>query len=311
MTSVDTQSPIERPQPADTPPTATFSLAMGESTGSGLRRILLEQTEVGAWHLERATLADTHVHETRKATKRIRAVLRMLSSDIDPTDYMRLNVQARDLARELSQIRSAVVQVELLESLVGNDPHLMTSTRGLYEHLAATADVEREGLENSVMEHLSLRIRAVGSGIEAIELSSDETLSLDGIRRTYRCGRRSMAYAYEVSTIENFHIWRKQVKYLRHQMEILEESGAAAVSSLVADLNEIGEGLGVGNDLADLERAVDGVTPGALSSVGRKVLFDAIDRQRSELESRIGPVAMRVYAPKPAAFAELTIPRSG
>jgi CHAD domain-containing protein len=113
----------------------TFSLAVGEPTRAGLHRILVEQVDLGTWHLERAQLSDTHVHEVRKATKRVRAVLRMLSDDIESRDYTRLNAEVRDLSRELSEVRSAVVQVELLESLVVEDDQLTINTRGLHGKL--------------------------------------------------------------------------------------------------------------------------------------------------------------------------------
>ena len=278
--------------------------------GAGLHRILLEQADLGAWHLERARLSDAHVHEVRKATKRVRAVLRMLSDDIDSRDYARLNVEVRDLARDLSQIRSAVVQVELLECLVTDDGQLNAKTLGLHEELIAVADRQREGLAEPVVEGLSLKLAAVKSDIAGMQLHDRKNASLGGIRRTYRRGRRSMTNAYEAPTIENFHIWRKQVKYLRHQMEILEGGGTPAVSDLVSDLEEIGEGLGMDHDLADLERAADDVAPSTLSLSGRQKLINVINARRSDLELTLKPVAARVYAATPGAFADQVIPPS-
>lgn len=292
------------------PPVAHFSLKVGESTGSGLHRILLEQTELGAWHLARARLSDDHVHEVRKATKRVRAVLRMLSDDIDSRDYVRLNAEVRDLARDLSQIRSAVVQVELLESLGTDDGQLTANTVGLHEELVAVADRQRDGLNETVVESLLSRLAVVRSDIAGTRLHDEENASLGGIRRTYRRGRRSMTNAYEAPTIESFHIWRKQVKYLRHQMEILAWGGTSAASDLVSDLEEIGEGLGLDHDLADLEQAVEGVAPATLSRSSREHLSDVIRSRRAVLELSLKPVAARVYSAKPGAFAAEVIRRS-
>ena len=310
MTSLDTTAHAIQQQTAGAPPSVRFSLGVGESTGAGLHRILLEQTELGAWHLERARLSDDHVHEVRKATKRVRAVLRMLSDDIDSREYVRLNTEVRDLARDLSQIRSAVVQVELLESLATDDGQLTANTAGLHEELVAVADRQRDGLKETVVETLSSRLAAVRSDIAGIRLHDEENASLAGVRRTYRRGRRSMTNAYEAPTIESFHMWRKQVKYLRHQMEILEWGGASAVSDLVSDLEEIGEGLGLDHDLADLEQAADSVAPTTLSPSSRKHLSYVISARRATLELSLKPVAARVYAAKPGAFATEVIPRS-
>jgi CHAD domain-containing protein len=293
------------------PPAVRFSLEVGEPTSAGLHRILVEQVELGTWHLERAQLSDTHVHEVRKATKRVRAVLRMLGDDIESRDYTRLNAEVRDLARELSQIRSAVVKVDLLESLVVEDDQLIFDTRGLHGELLAAADKERHGLDDSEVDGLSLRFTAVRSEIEKIEFHDNATASLGGIRRTYRRGRKSMTRAYAEPTIEIFHIWRKQVKYLRHQMEIVQSLGAPTIPDLVADLEEIGEGLGGDHDLADLERAADTVAVGTLSSSTRQHLKEVIDSRRYGLELRLKPIATRVYGADPGAFVEQVIPRFG
>jgi CHAD domain-containing protein len=295
----------------ETPPVVRFSLEVGEPTSAGLHRILVEQVDLGTWHLERAQLSDTHVHEVRKATKRVRAVLRVLGDDIESTDYTRLNAEVRDLARELSEIRSAVVQVELLESLVAEDGKLTFDTRELHGELEAAADKQRHGLDDSEVVGLSLRFTAVRSGIEKIEFHDDATASLGGIRRTYRRGRKSMTRAYAEPTIESFHIWRKQVKYLRHQMEIVQSVGPPAIPDLVADLEEIGEVLGGDHDLADLEGAADTVAVGTLSSSTRQHLKEVIDSRRYGLELRLKPIATRVYGASPGAFVEQVIPRFG
>jgi len=310
MTSPSKTALITQQQRPDTPPAVRFSLGVGESTGAGLHRILVEQVDLGTWHLERAQLSDTHVHEVRKATKRVRAVLRMLSDDIESRDYTRLNAEVRDLARDLSEIRSAVVQVELLESLVAEDDKLTIDTRELHGELVNAADKQRQGLDDSEVDGLSLRFAAVRSGIDEIEFHDDTSASLSGIRRTYRRGRRSMTRAYAVPTVESFHLWRKQVKYLRHQMEILQSVGIPTIPDLVADLEEIGEGLGGDHDLADLERAANTVAVGTLSSSTRLQLKEVIDTRRSGLELRLKPIAARVYGANPGAFAEQVIPRS-
>jgi CHAD domain-containing protein len=287
-----------------------FSLGVGEPTFAGLRRILVEQVELGSWHLERARLSDLHVHEVRKTTKRVRSVLRMLSDDISPTDYTLLNVEVRDLARELSQIRSAVVRVDLLGSLVVDDVQLTADTRELHGELMAAADKQRDGLEESRLRNLLARFAAVRVTIEDVQFPDTHKASLDGVRKTYRRGRRSMTHAYGDPTIENFHAWRKQVKYLRHQMEILELCGGPAVSRLASDLEVIGEELGMDHDLADLDRATDSVPSGVLSWASRGLLNDLIGTTRAGLELRLKPIAERVYAAKPEAFAERVIPRS-
>lgn len=308
MTSSTTPEPItERPH-AGTQPAVEFSLRYGEPADEGAHRILLEQMQLGAWHMERARVSDFHVHEVRKATKRVRAVLRMVRDDIDSQDYARLNGEVRDLARDLSELRSAVVQVHMLESVISDDDELAAESREIHESLVATADRRRENLEKSTVTSFSFRLDSICSDIEDIRIVGENGRPFGGVQATYRRGRRSMVRAYADPTVETFHLWRKQVKYLRHQMEILQAGAQPSVAALVSDLEEIGEGLGMDHDLADLQRATDQADPRVLSRRGRHRLNDVIGAKRAEVQNGLGSVASRTYGDKPRDFANKVIP---
>lgn len=308
MTSLDTSAPVGRLPTTDAAPVVSFSLDPAEATASGLHRILLEQVDLAAWHLDRAQRSDTHVHEVRKGTKRVRAVLRMARGGIGSGDYTRLNMEVRDLARELSQLRSAVVQVELLEFLVADNGQFSADTAALHTELEVVAEAQRDALEDSVVHGLSQRFGAVRAEIDSLSIPTENDVPLDGVRLTYRRGRRSMAYAYGDPTVSNFHVWRKQVKYLRHQMELLQSGGSPAVATLVSDLEEIGEGLGMDHDLADLERAAQGASPSTLTPSGRGHLKAVISERRADLELSLRPIAARVYSTRASVFAQQVTP---
>jgi CHAD domain-containing protein len=304
MTSLTTPAPVEQRSGASAQPAVCFSLRYGEPADVGTRRIMVEQVQLGSWHMERAAHGDRHVHEVRKATKRVRAVLRMVRDDIDQRDYFRLNLEVRDLARDLSQIRSAVVQVELLESVIANDDSLAADTGDIHRDLASMADELRSGLRGRFLEDLLLRMEDVRSGVEGIRFLEGEKASFGGIRKTYRRGRGSMSRAYVSPSVQSFHAWRKQVKYLRHQMEVLEEEGPPAMSGLVTGLEVICERLGMDHDLADLQRAVTSVPSTVLSPSSRDALSDVINTQRVGLQHSLRPDAERVYAAKPGDFTD-------
>jgi CHAD domain-containing protein len=235
----------------------------------------------------------------------------MARDDIDAVDYRCLNVEVRELARVLSGVRTAVVQVDLLESLVTDDRDLRAGTRGLHRDVVAEADRQRRAVNVRTLRELSLRLSVVRSEVEHLPLPDVDRVPAGGISKTFRRGRRAMKSAYATPTITKFHIWRKQVKYLRHQMEILEAGGGQSLSALVSDLEQIGEGLGMDHDLADLERAARGTASDVLSPTDRRHLAEAISKRRDELEHGMKPIAARVYGANPASFAEQVTRRPG
>ena len=69
-----------------------------------------------------------------------------------------------------------------------------------------------------------------------------------GGQRIYRRGRRALAAAHEKPTVEHLHEWRKQVKYLRHQLELLRPMKAIVLEPFVERAEQLGDILGDDHD---------------------------------------------------------------
>src|SRR5262245_20721497 len=67
-------------------------------------------------------LSDRGAHEARRLLKKARAVLRLLRPWLGDKVYRRENVVLRDAAREISPLRDAKVQIDLLHSLRAHQP---------------------------------------------------------------------------------------------------------------------------------------------------------------------------------------------
>ncbi len=298
-------SPSPDPVDSDQPPVARFALGVDEDAGDGVRRIVNEQIGLASWHIERVGDGSTHVHEFRKATKRIRAVLRLVRGEIRPESYRTANAAVRDVARELSDIRTAVVRVETLEELVEGDAALGRSGDDLFERLAT--DVVRlhdlvvgdTGLIDAVSDRL---VFVRGSVVQWSFPDNFDPTSM-GLQRTYECGRIGMSHAYGEGTDESFHRWRKEVKYLRHQIEVLRGALLGPDPTLVAALEELGDGLGVDHDLADLEHAVSMMVDERDSlRIDHTGLITAIGERRQMLHEDFVPLGESVYTRKPHDF---------
>jgi CHAD domain-containing protein len=126
--------------------------------------------------------------------------------------------------------------------------------------------------------------QALGSFQELPDLVNDDALLDQGLARTYRRARRLAMQADSEADIELIHNWRKWVKYLHYQLEILMPAGPPdLLIHRMERLNSLGKVLGERNDLHNLLREVD-KQQGGISSEKRKSIRQAVSlaRQRDK-----------------------------
>jgi len=285
------------------PRVSPMALRRDELASDGLRRIALEQMDLALWHVQRLGEADVHVHEVRKATKRVRALLRLVRDELGDEAYGLTNTIVRDVARKLSRVRSSSVQVQILGELTRENARLVDSTEALFDELSADVVRSRRAMgEVAFIDDMTSRLETARTGIVGWALARDLNPISHGLRRTYRRGRSGMARAYTEGTSVAFHRWRKQVKYLRHQLEVLTPISQERLSVLVVGLEAIGTALGLDHDLADLEVAASGSVSAAGSRACRGELIDIIERRRGDLRIDLHPLALELYDQTPPTF---------
>jgi CHAD domain-containing protein len=123
-----------------------------------------------------------------------------------------------------------------------------------------------------------------------------------GVGATYGRGRRELQAAIAQPTPERFHAWRKRVKYLRHQMEILSPLWWEVVGGLASSLDSLGEALGEAHDLAELTRLVTTIPDLAPDPDERSLLVGLALNRRLELEGAARVSGARIYAESPDQF---------
>jgi hypothetical protein len=96
-----------------------YRLRSGEGAADGVRRIARGQIDFAADQLDGKGDGDldSAVHESRKAFKRLRALVRVSRDALGDEAYRRENTIFRDAGRRLSAARDAAVLVETLEDL--------------------------------------------------------------------------------------------------------------------------------------------------------------------------------------------------
>jgi len=223
-----------------------------------------------------------NIHGARKQLKRARATLRLLRPAIGDEPYRRENIAARDAARPLSKARDEEVLSQAHDGLMerfgpaASGVHVRRDVR----ELTAKQLVNIE----TALEQPLARVRALqldDAGWDCIE---------DGLRSTYRRARRALLRARKDRATEDLHEWRKQTKYLWHQLQLLTPLAPGLIGELADDFHRLADYLGDEHDLAVLrDRACGEVT-------------NLIDRRRDELQDKAFALGERLYADKPKTF---------
>lgn len=277
-----------------------YRFELNETLEAGFRRIGLSQIERAAADLQ-ATGRATAVHDTRKALKRIRALLRLVRPALGEHVFRRENERFRGIAELLSGTRDAQVMYETLAKLDAQAKkqerkQIARIRAALTEHLgdshAASAEQVREALLR--LEEGARAIREValrGTGFDA---------AWSGMERVYARGRKAMARACKDPEDETLHEWRKAVQLHWRHMGLLERSWEEALEARAVLARQISQLLGDDHDLAVLSARVQGLQAG---SSGNLVVRLAREEQ-ARLRERAQLLGERLYAARPSEMRE-------
>jgi len=301
-----------------------FELKPNEPVGAGLTRNVRNQIEKAIEYLDAkaepkapepkakdspragAPEKDT-AGEVRKCFKRIRAALRLAREELGEDLYHEENWSFRDAARPLTQVRDARVLVETAERLrgqlvrtIGPGSYTKIHTALIANRQEVTCQVLGQGKALATVADAAARAIA---RLSAWKLQRDGWAALEpGLRRVYRQGRRALAVARESPSVANLHEWRKQTKYLWHQLQLLQATWTGAQKEFVDRTHQLATLLGEDHDLAVLREtlAADPLAYGGHRIL--KAVFAVIDRHRGELELQAFALGQEIYQDQPRTF---------
>src|SRR5262245_56233503 len=96
---------------------SSFEVKPGEALGHAVRRAARREIEDLLAQLKAGPRHRTAVHEARKSSKKVRALIRLVRDAIGEKRYRRANQTLRDAVRPLAPVRDAEVLVHTLDQL--------------------------------------------------------------------------------------------------------------------------------------------------------------------------------------------------
>jgi CHAD domain-containing protein len=245
---------------------------------------------------------DEAVHDARKRFKKLRALLKLVRPGLGEKTYQRENATFRDSARPLSEVRDARALVEALDKLAQRfgdvaPPDAVAAARQALER-------RRDEVRRRVLDEQGA-LGAVGAAVKAArarvkDWSPDGWAALrKGLRRSYGRGHQARSAAHADPSDENLHEWRKRVKDLWHQLEILRPARPDFLEPLAEQAHQLADLLGDDHDLVVLSD----VLPQAVAGGEAENLLPLSGRRRQELREEAFRLGEHVYRESPAAFA--------
>lgn len=228
-----------------------------DSIEAAVRRIADEQMAAAL-----ADIADQDrdrsetVHRVRKRCKQLRALIRLVRPGF--ADYADVNARVRALAIPLAVNRDADVMIQtcdrLTEECSGIDRRgaaairrrLMLNRRALDTIVDIEARLAQLADDFAVLRDDAARWAISRDGFDAIG---------EGVRKGYAHARKAMAHA-EAGDPEDFHEWRKSVKYHWYHARLLTPLWPAEMATHIEAADALGDVLGEHHDLAVLDRAL-------------------------------------------------------
>src|SRR5581483_6306980 len=227
-----------------------FRLRAGERFGAAVARIVREETDGILDRLD-GDPDETAVHEIRKATKRLRALARLVRGDLGDRRFARANRTFRDAARALSAARDVAIVRRTLDRLAADGGGALAPFRRAVAARARGTSSLREAARDA-----GATMRRARTGAVRWQIDDGGRVLRPGFRRIYRKARDAWRAAKREPSDERLHEWRKRVKDLRYALELLEPLRPKKLHRLAGDVDDLTDVLGDDHDLAMLRRFV-------------------------------------------------------
>jgi len=262
----------------------SFVLARGESPPDGLRRTAVAEVRAALTSIKTLPSMEA-IHEFRRATKRIRALLR-IGEYLHDQESESLDHFFRHLALKASAIRDLTVRIRLLEKQKRklSSPWEVLQCERMEEQWQTQLEVFNfEALKADLIKGLrtALRLLSLWPGIAPTRKDLKAAL-----KKARTKAKKAREKALKDPIPDNLHSWRKRTKTECNLRHFLNKSVKHSSKNRLNRLKHLSDLLGKDHDLVLLEESL------AKDLVPRKAeLGTLIAQERSRLQKHISCAA--------------------
>ena len=252
------------------------------------------------------------VHDLRVIAKHLRAWWRLMRGILSETQWGEADQRVREIGRCLSLARDQHVQHQTLNRLMqlaGDDAkpnrHVAMLQTQWVESQTVVAD--KVMLDWKLVNELIQAEIALWGSLTWPDLSpaQQNACLMDRYKNTYRKGRilaRAVTLEPDVSTC---HLWRKWVKHLLYQLELLSEvQPKSKLHKTLARLHSIADYLGDHHDFSMLAQQLHDQAD-ILDAKAAKRVLKLIAQEQKDLIRHANKKARRIFTDKPGVWVKI------
>jgi len=264
-----------------------IEVRFGETFGQNLVRMAGTLNREAIKQLAPAKVDAKNIHEARLCFKRLRSLLRMARHGLDQGEFRRLNTYYRNQARALAGQRDHTVISETLKPIIKSrdsteeKAFLIRFRARLQERRNKEAGKQNLESARSEVMHQLTKMQAQLTQWKVIEDKPE--LFFLGVQTTYGQARKELAQLKSDMSDHMLHEWRKHVKYLWHQMEMLLPIWPVMLKAWVKESKTLSQLLGRHHDLVLVETALREYTEPELEDLALTT-FQDLGFEKSRIE---------------------------
>jgi CHAD domain-containing protein len=187
------------------------------------------------------------IHEIRKGFKKIRAFLKLIRHDLKkPQTYVSQNDYYKNASKRFSNIRD--------KSVLEKTYQLLQKEYDLINQFGKSLLINTISIDNAkafnILQHELIQKRQT---LHIYKLKKEKHPLKKALNKIYHQLLTNKQKAYESSSDEAFHEWRKSVKNYMYQLELFKNNFPTKIKKELKELKTLADILGLDHDLCVLK----------------------------------------------------------
>jgi CHAD domain-containing protein len=281
-----------------------------ESIATNINRILSEEVRAALVALENPEEnSGDAIHSVRKRIKKIRALFRLVRSELKEKNFKRHNTFYRSIGQRLSSLRDATVMIKTLDKLRQAQPTKVSAN--VFTTLHKALLVQQQQAANAFFDDPT----QLGGVIQAFEQAAQQVEGLSkrhkgfrlmapNLESIYKRARKALKLATHKPSIDHLHELRKEVKTLWYHTRLLQPIWPGFLKAYEHEFGRLGEMLGDDHDLGILAQMIESDELIIRNRQTKEALLKGLQAERTQLQAQIYPLAHRLLAEKAGDFVK-------
>lgn len=286
----------------------TLEFDPSQKCNTEVKRVALALIETIQFNLTSEPDQHHAIHESRKSFKKLRALLRLIRKELKNKKFLKEDASFRNLSREISALRDITSLMECLTRLhekypTGSTADIINECRELL--FARRLELEKDSLNweqsiQNVKNTLSVREEQIGKWKLQKKLYSSWQQGLDEI---YKAAQKTMAVAYKHPNGENFHEWRKNVKYLANMVSFLKNAWPPVIEPWLLEISNLATILGEDHDYEMLKEQLETENLKLEKRFHATILHEILEQEIEQLRKVAYFAGKKIFAENSKSFS--------